>query len=138
MRVHQETVSLRGRPRALLDLTEELSAVVQRSLVTTGVCSLFLRHTSAGLLIQENADPAVLRDLARWIEGLAPESDDYEHAQEGPDDMPGHLRAVLTRQSESIPVTDGRLALGTWQGVYLYEHRAHAGARQVVITVIGA
>ena len=137
MRVHQETLSLRGSPRALLDFTDEISAAVQRSLIGTGLCSLFLRHTSAGLLVQENADPAVRRDLARWLEQLAPESDDYEHDQEGPDDMPGHLRAVLTRQSETIPVTGGRLALGTWQGVFLYEHRARAGLREVVVTVVG-
>ena len=137
MRVHQEILSLRGKPRGLYDFTEQLAAVVQHSLVRTGLCSLFLRHTSAGLLLQENADPAVLRDLTRWVETLAPESAGYEHSQEGPDDMPGHLRAVLTRQSETIPVTGGRLALGTWQGVYLYEHRARANAREVVVTIVG-
>jgi secondary thiamine-phosphate synthase enzyme len=137
MRIHQESLTLRGRPRALTDFTEELARAVSRSQVQTGLCSLFLRHTSAGLLIQENADPAVLRDLARWVERLAPESSGYEHDQEGPDDMPGHLRAVLTRQSETIPIQEGRLALGTWQGVYLYEHRSGGHMREVVVTVIG-
>ena len=111
--------------------------MVAESGVTTGLCTVFVRHTSASLVIQENADPAVLRDLARWMERLAPEGTGYEHDAEGPDDMPGHLRSAVTRSSESIPVTKGRLALGTWQAVYLWEHRREAHRREVVVHVAG-
>ncbi len=105
--------------------------------MTTGLCTVFLRHTSASLVVQENADPAVLRDLARWMEKLAPEGAGYEHDAEGPDDMPSHLRSAVTRSSESIPVTGGRLALGTWQAVYVWEHRHAPHQRELVIHVMG-
>ena len=111
--------------------------MVQQSGVSTGLCTVFVQHTSASLLIQENADPAVLRDLARWLERLAPESTDWEHDDEGPDDMPSHARSAVTRTSESIPVSGGRLALGTWQGLYLWEHRARAHSRRLVVHVAG-
>jgi secondary thiamine-phosphate synthase enzyme len=105
--------------------------------VTTGLCTVFLRHTSASLVIQENADPAVLRDLQRWMDRLAPEGGPYEHDAEGPDDMPSHLRASVTRSSESIPITGGRLALGTWQALYVWEHRRAAHRREFVVHVAG-
>lgn len=111
--------------------------MVEQSGVITGLCTVFVQHTSASLLIQENADPAVLRDLARWLERLAPESADWEHDDEGPDDMPSHARSAVTRTSESIPVSAGRLALGTWQGLYLWEHRARAHSRRLVVHVAG-
>ncbi len=137
MRVHQETLSVESAPRRLQDITDRVEAVVAASHVRTGLCTVMCRHTSAGLVIQENADPAVLRDLARFLERLAPESPDYEHADEGPDDMPAHLRTLLTRTTESVPITGGRLALGTWQAIYLWEHRAHGRRREVVVHVAG-
>src|SRR5436190_24321838 len=108
MRVHQEILAVDTTPRRLLDVTSRVAAVVAASHVRTGLCTVMCRHTSAGLVIQENADPAVLRDLARFLERLAPESPDYEHSDEGPDDMPAHLRTLLTRTTESIPITGGR------------------------------
>src|SRR5262249_36987668 len=126
-----------GAPRRLLDITPRVAAVVAASRVRLGVCTVMCRHTSAGLVIQENADPAVLRDLARFLERLAPESPDYEHNDEGPDDMPAHLRTLLTRTSESIPIADGRLLLGTWQAIYLWEHRARGRRREIVVHVAG-
>ncbi|MBY6210724.1 secondary thiamine-phosphate synthase enzyme YjbQ [Microbulbifer agarilyticus] len=99
-----------------------------------GLCTLFIQHTSASLLIQENADPSARVDLENWLNRLVPENDPlYTHTLEGPDDMPAHIKAALTASSLSIPVIDGRLALGTWQGIYLWEHRYHAGARRVIL-----
>ena len=98
--------------------------------------TLFCQHTSAGLLITENASPAVPRDLLRWLARAAPEGSGYEHDDEGPDDMPAHAKSAMTRTSESIPVSDGRLALGTWQGIYVWEHRARAHTRTLLITLL--
>ena len=133
----QRTLAVPTRGRGFYDATAEVARVVAEAGVTTGLCTVFLRHTSASLVIQENADPAVLRDLARWMEQLAPESDAYEHDDEGPDDMPGHLRSAVTRSSESIPVTDGALALGTWQALYVWEHRRTGHRRELVVHVLG-
>jgi secondary thiamine-phosphate synthase enzyme len=121
----------------LVDVTAEVADVVRASRIVTGLCSVFVQHTSASLLIQENADPAVLRDLGSWLEDLAPESRRWEHADEGPDDMPAHARSAVTRTSESIPVSAGRLALGTWQALYLWEHRARPHVRRLVVHVAG-
>ena len=118
-------------------MTAEVAAVVRGSGVRTGLCTVFLRHTSASLVVQENADPAVLRDLERWIEALAPEDRSYEHDAEGPDDMPAHLRAAITSSSASIPITEGALALGTWQALYLWEHRTATHRRELVVHVAG-
>jgi secondary thiamine-phosphate synthase enzyme len=126
------------RPRAFHDISREVDRVVRDSGVRIGLCTLFVQHTSASLVIQENADPAVRRDLGRWIADVAPESDRWEHDAEGADDMPAHARAALTSISETIPVTAGRLALGTWQGIYLWEHRASAHQRRVVVHVAGS
>jgi secondary thiamine-phosphate synthase enzyme len=134
---HQHALTITTRGRGLYDVTAEVGAVVAESGVATGVCTVFLRHTSASLVIQENADPAVLRDMSRWMEQLAPEGAHYEHDEEGPDDMPGHLRSVITRSSESIPVTRGRLSLGTWQALYVWEHRRVGHRREVVVHVVG-
>lgn len=134
---HQRSVEIQTRGRGLVDVTREVAAIVADARVTVGLCSVFVQHTSASLVIQENADPSVLRDLQRWIEKLAPESDVYEHDDEGPDDMPGHLRSAVTRTSETIPISDGRLALGTWQAIYLWEHRSRAHTRRLVVTVMG-
>lgn len=136
--VHQRTLEIPTAGRGFTDVTRQVAAVVAGSGAAVGTCSLFIQHTSASLVIQENADPAVLRDLARWMEKLAPESAHYEHDAEGPDDMPSHLRSAVTRTAETIPVTLGRLALGTWQAIYLWEHRAARHTRRLVVTVIGA
>jgi secondary thiamine-phosphate synthase enzyme len=134
---HQRSVEIQTRGRGLVDVTREVAAIVAGAGVTVGLCSIFVQHTSASLLIQENADPSVLRDLERWMEKLAPESSVYEHDDEGPDDMPGHLRSAVTRTSETIPISGGRLALGTWQAVYLWEHRSRPHARRLVVTILG-
>lgn len=137
MTVHQELVEIRTRGKGLTDVTRAVGEVVRRSQVGLGLCTVFVRHTSASLVIQENADPAVLRDLERWLGDLAPESRRWEHDAEGADDMPAHARSVITRTQESVPVRDGTLALGTWQAIYLWEHRARAHTRQLVIHVAG-
>jgi len=136
MKVHQETLEAR-RPQGLHDITREVAGVVARAGVRTGLCTVYVQHTSASLVIQENADPAVQRDLARWIARLCPEAPGYEHADEGPDDMPAHLRAAMLRTSENVPVAEGRLALGTWQAMYLWEHRRAPHVRRVVVHVQG-
>jgi len=135
--VHQETLEIRTRGRSLNDITGEIGRVVARSGIRTGLCTVFVQHTSASLVIQENADPAVLRDLGDWLGELAPESRAWEHDAEGPDDMPAHARSAVTRTSEAIPVSAGRLALGTWQAIYLWEHRARAHVRRLVVHVDG-
>jgi secondary thiamine-phosphate synthase enzyme len=137
MRTHQAVVEIRTKGRGFSNVTAEIAAVVRDSGVKTGLCTVFLQHTSASLLIQENADPAVLADLGRFLADLAPESRDWEHDDEGPDDMPAHAKAALMRTSESIPVSRGALALGTWQGLYVVEHRARPHGRSLVVTVMG-
>jgi secondary thiamine-phosphate synthase enzyme len=137
VKVHQRTLTVQTPGRGFTDVTAEVARVVAEAGVSVGLCTVFIRHTSASLFIQENADPAVLRDLGRWMERVAPESDDYEHDDEGPDDMPSHLRSAITRTSESIPVTAGRLALGTWQALYVWEHRARPHRRELVVHVTG-
>ncbi len=137
MKQHQRTLSVATRGQGLYDVTREVAAVVAESGITTGLATVFIRHTSASLVIQENADPSVLRDMGKWMQRLAPEGSHYEHDDEGPDDMPAHLRAAVTRSSETIPVTASRLALGTWQALYVWEHR-HAGhRRELVVHVLG-
>jgi secondary thiamine-phosphate synthase enzyme len=138
VKVHQRTLTVSTSGRGLYDVTSEVARVVAESNVATGLCTVFLRHTSASLVVQENADPAVLRDMERWMGKLAPEGRDYEHDAEGPDDMPSHLRASVTRSNESIPVTRGALALGTWQALYVWEHRRAPHRREIVVHVAGA
>jgi secondary thiamine-phosphate synthase enzyme len=137
MLFHQDQLEIATTGRGAVDVTDGVRRIVQTSGITTGQCSVFIQHTSAGLLIQENADPAVLRDLASWLAQVAPESRSWEHDDEGPDDMPAHLRSVLTRTSETIPVQGGALALGTWQALYLWEHRSHPHRRRLVVSVMG-
>ena len=120
---HQDEIAIETRGRGFTDVTAAVQRVVAESGVTVGLCTVFIRHTSASLVIQENA--------------LAPEGRGWEHADEGPDDMPAHARSALTRTSESIPITAGRLALGTWQGIYLWEHRRRPHRRRLVIHVSG-
>lgn len=138
MKVHQELLEVSTRGRGFTDLSSRVEEVVAASGVKTGLCTVFVQHTSASLVIQENADPSVQRDLERWIAGLAPEdAKAYEHDAEGTDDMPSHLRSAMTRTSEVIPVTKGRLGLGTWQGIYLWEHRRAPHTRRVIVHVQG-
>lgn len=137
-RLHQETLRIPTSGQGFVDVTARVAGVVAASGVTTGLCTVFVQHTSASLVVQENADPAVLRDLARWMAALAPESATaYEHDDEGPDDMPAHLRAAVTRTNENVPIAAGRLALGTWQAIYLWEHRRAPHARSLVVHVAG-
>jgi secondary thiamine-phosphate synthase enzyme len=137
MAVFQRELEIATRGDGFTDVTADVQRVVAASGVATGLCTVFVRHTSASLVIQENADPAVLRDLARWIGELAPVRRAWEHDVEGPDDMPAHARSALTRTSETLPVTGGRLALGTWQALYLWEHRAEPHRRRLVVHVAG-
>ena len=120
----------------LHELTDRVDEVVARAGVREGLCTRFVRHTSASLLVQENADPSARRDLERWLDRLVPEDDPlYTHTLEGPDDMPAHVKAALTATSLAIPVVEGRLGLGTWQGIYLWEHRRRPGRRRVLVHV---
>jgi secondary thiamine-phosphate synthase enzyme len=134
----QRTLEIRTNGRGFIDVTREIAAVVEGSGLETGTCSLFIEHTSASLVIQENADPAVLRDLERWMSALAPENARYEHDAEGPDDMPAHIRSAVTKTSEVVPVTRGKLGLGTWQAVYVWEHRRAPHTRRLTVTLLGA
>lgn len=137
MKIHQEVLSVSTKGRGFSDLSDQIQDVVAKSEVKTGLCVLFIQHTSASLVIQENAAPSVRRDLAKWIDDAAPEGAAYEHDDEGPDDMPGHIRSAITSTSETIPVSKGRLALGTWQAIYLWEHRRSPHTRHVVVHVQG-
>jgi secondary thiamine-phosphate synthase enzyme len=129
-------LALRPRGPGLHEFTAQVERIVADAGVADGLCTLFVQHTSASLLIQENADPSAKRDLERWLERLVPPDDPlYTHTAEGRDDMPSHIRAALTAVSLSIPVEGGRLALGTWQGIYLWEHRERPGVRSVVVHV---
>ncbi len=124
------------RGPGLHEFTAEVAAAVAASGLAEGLCTLFLRHTSASLVVQENADPTARRDLERWLARLVPEGDSlYTHDTEGPDDMPAHIRAALTATSLSIPFANGRLCLGTWQGIYLWEHRRRGSRREVAVHI---
>lgn len=138
MRQAHHELTIRTRGRGLKEFTGAVDNWLGQQAIHSGLLTLFCRHTSASLLIQENAAPAVRSDLEAFFEKLAPESPDlYEHDDEGPDDMPAHLRTALTNAQLSIPVIEGKLALGTWQGIYLFEHRRQAHERRVVIHLIG-
>ena len=129
-------LSFETRGQGLYDITATVQAAVQDSGVSEGLCTVFVQHTSASLVIQENADPSARRDLERWLARLVPEGDPfYTHDTEGPDDMPAHIRAALTATSLPIPIVDARLALGTWQGVYLWEHRRRGSRRELVLHI---
>jgi secondary thiamine-phosphate synthase enzyme len=132
------SLEIRTRGKGFYPFTREVATWVSACAVETGLLTVFCRHTSASLAIQENADPDVVLDLADYFERLVPEDDPhYRHAAEGPDDMPAHIRAALTQTSLSIPVIGGRMALGTWQGIYLFEHRSSPHRRCVVLHLIG-
>lgn len=135
---HQETLEFRTTGQGLKEITAGVARVVAGSGVKTGLCVVMVQHTSASLVIQENADPTARVDLQNGLGRLFPEGDArYTHVTEGPDDMPSHLRSAITRTAESIPVSSGRLTLGTWQGLYLWEHRRSAHVRRVLVHVMG-
>ena len=134
--IHQQTIRQRTRGRGTYDITARVQEIVRSAGVRTGVCHLFVQHTSASLILCENADPTVRSDLERFLLRLVPDGDPiYDHTLEGPDDMPAHVRSILTQTDVTLPVSQGECALGTWQGVYLYEHRHHPHERRVVVTV---
>ncbi len=138
MPVHQATLNIRPRGAGLHEITAAVAREVANSGLTRGVVTVFCLHTSCSLVIMENADPSARRDLEAWLDRLVPEDDPhFTHTLEGPDDMPSHIKMALTRTSENVPFAEGRLLLGTWQGIYLWEHRRAASARQVVVTVMG-
>ena len=132
------TLSVSTGHQGLYDITHKVAECVNSSGVREGLVTLFVRHTSASLLIQENADPSAREDLERWLNRLVPEDDPlYTHTIEGPDDMPAHIKSALTATSLSVPLLDGVMALGTWQGIFLWEHRHRHGGREVIVNVLG-
>ncbi len=135
---YQRELRVEPRGAGLHDITDSVRSIVEEGGIRTGLCHVFVLHTSASLLIQENADPSARKDLEAAFQRLAPENaPQYTHTAEGPDDMPSHIRAALTNTSETIPIVNGALALGTWQGLYLFEHRRRPGTRRIVVTVSG-
>lgn len=138
MRFFQRTITIETPGRGLHDATARVADVVSEARLSMGLCHVFLQHTSASLIIQENADPDVLRDLSDWFLRQVPDGDPrYRHVDEGPDDMSAHIRSALTSTSLTIPIEDHHLALGTWQAIYLFEHRTEPHARRLVITLQG-
>jgi secondary thiamine-phosphate synthase enzyme len=137
--VHTDSFTIRTAGKGTYEITEQVSEIVSRSGVGTGTATVFVQHTSCSLIIMENADSTARRDLEEYFDRLVPENEPYfEHNDEGDDDMPSHIRMVLTRTSEVIPVADSRLLLGTWQGIFLFEHRRAAHRRNIVVTAMGA
>jgi secondary thiamine-phosphate synthase enzyme len=137
MRQAQQTLTVATRGKGLVEITAEVNKWVAGRGIAEGLLTLFCRHTSASLIIQENADPAVRTDLETFFDDVAPETRAYVHDAEGPDDMPAHIRATLTGVQLSIPVSRGKLQLGTWQGIYLFEHRTRPHRREIVIHLLG-
>jgi len=134
----QAEIEIATRGRGFHELTADVAAQVRGSAIRIGICQLFLRHTSASLCITENADPEVHRDLERFAQRLAPDGDPlFSHDAEGPDDMPAHVRSLIVGYQLTVPIRDGNLALGTWQGIYLWEHRTEAMRRQLIVTLAG-
>ena len=135
---YTQKLKIRSAPKATVEITNNIADALRASEIREGVATIFCQHTSCSLVIMENADPSARRDLERFIDRLVPENDpDFTHTYEGPDDMPSHIKMALTRTSEQIPFVDGRLCLGTWQGVFLWEHRACAHQRSIVINLLG-
>ena len=138
MPAHCEIFSVRTSGKGTTEITREVAGIVSRSGIRNGTVTVFVRHTSASLVIMENADPSARRDLEMFFEKLVPEDTPwFIHTQEGPDDMPSHIRMALTRTSEVIPVINGRMALGTWQGIFLFEHRRTTHHREIAVSVMG-
>src|SRR3954453_17999125 len=137
MAVYSENFGLRTKGKGTYEITDEVQEIVARSKIATGTVTVFVRHTSCSLVMMENAAPAARRDLENFFERLVPEDADYEHDDEGPDDSTSHIRMALTRTSEVLPVVDGKLQLGTWQGIFLFEHRRAAHQRKIIVTLMG-
>jgi secondary thiamine-phosphate synthase enzyme len=137
MQLEHEKFEVRTNGKGTYEITNEVQEKIDKSGVRNGVVTIFVLHTSCSLTMMENAAPAARRDLERFFEQLVPEDADYEHDDEGPDDMPSHIRTVLTRTSETVPIIDGKMQLGTWQGIFLFEHRRESHQRKVSVTIIG-
>ena len=137
MALYQKTLEINTSPKSFLDITKNIQALVSESGLDNGVCSLFIKHTSASLVIQENYDPSVRQDFETIFSKLVPEDFPYVHNMEGKDDMPAHIRSALTSTSETVPVVNGKLSLGTWQGIYLWEHRDQKHNRKVMVSMVG-
>ena len=138
MHVHHEGLEVRNRGKGLYEITDDVQSKIDKSEVRNGTVTVFVQHTSCSIVIMENADPTARRDLEKFFDRLVPENADYfTHDAEGGDDMPSHIRMVLTRTSETVPVVDGKMQLGTWQGIFLFEHRRAPHRRKVLITTIG-
>ena len=138
MKIMNSKLSINTNSKCLNNITLEVVKSVNNSGIKNGNCTLYIKHTSASLVIQENADPAVLRDIESFFKSLVSEDENlYEHNSEGPDDMPAHIRSILTNTSLSIPIINSKLELGTWQGIYLYEHRSQSYSRKVIVNIIG-
>jgi len=138
MKIINSKLSINTNPKYLNDISLEVVKSVNNSGIKNGNCTLYIKHTSASLVIQENADPAVLRDIESFFKSLVSEDENlYEHNSEGPDDMPAHIRSILTNTSLSIPIINSKLELGIWQGIYLYEHRSQSYSRKVIVNIIG-
>ena len=137
MAVSQDSLEFRTDPKSFLDITSHVQDFVANSDIQNGVCHLFIKHTSASLVIQENYDPSVRQDFETIFSNLAPEDFPYVHNMEGKDDMPAHIRSALTSTSETIPIVNGKLSLGTWQGIYIWEHRDQPHNRKIMVSVVG-
>ncbi len=137
MRVQHEQFEVRTSGKGTYEITDEVQAKIDKCGVRNGTVTVFVHHTSCSLTMMENAAPAARRDVERFFEKLVPENADYEHDDEGDDDMPSHIRMVLTRTSETVPIVDGKMQLGTWQGIFLFEHRHAAHRRRISVTIIG-
>src|SRR2546430_15846973 len=137
MQVQHEEFEVRTNGKGTYEITDEVQEKIDKSGVRNGVVTIFVQHTSCSLTMMENAAPAARRDVERFFEKLVPEDADYEHDDEGPDDMPSHIRTVLTRTSETVPIIDGKMQLGTWQGIFLFEHRRESHQRKASVTIIG-
>ena len=138
MRVHHDHLEVRTNGKGLYEITDEAQSQIEKCGVRSGTVTVFVQHTSCSLVIMENADPTARRDLEEFLDRLVPEDADYfTHGSEGSDDMPSHIRMVLTRTSETIPIADGKMQLGTWQGIFLFEHRRAPHRRRIFLTIIG-
>ena len=137
MALYQNSLEIRTSPKSFLEITDRVQKLVSESDIQNGVCHLFIKHTSASLIIQENYDPSVRKDFETIFSELAPDDFNYIHNMEGKDDMPAHIRSALTSTSETVPVVNGKLLLGTWQGIYLWEHRDQSHNRTVMVSMVG-
>jgi secondary thiamine-phosphate synthase enzyme len=138
MRVHQDRFEIRTNGKGTYEITDDVQSIIDKASVRAGTVTVFVQHTSCSLIVMENADPTARKDLEEFFDRLVPEDADYfTHGSEGSDDMPSHIRMVLTRTSEAVPIADGKIQLGTWQGIFLFEHRRAAHRRKVSVTIIG-